>query len=217
MKRLATILAVATTFSMTAIPSVAQQPTAIVEDVRSSGAGIDAFEYLEQGKIINLGAADVVVLGYLQSCLRETITGGMITVGLTESVVDNGLVEREVVECDGGYTTLTTAEASKSGVAVFRAPDPSQVAKKPQKIYSGTPMFTFSDRVTQVDIRRVDKPRQTLALPVSGAALDMNKLGKALVPGGRYEARAGEHSIVFEIDRYAPSRGGPLIGRLVRL
>ena len=55
-------------------------PVALVEDV-TGAPGVEFMDYVEVGKIIPLNAQDSVVLDYLYSCVRETITGGVITVG----------------------------------------------------------------------------------------------------------------------------------------
>lgn len=49
-------------------------------------------DYVEPGQVIRLGAADGLVLGYLKSCWRETITGGTVTVGTEQSQVAGGEV-----------------------------------------------------------------------------------------------------------------------------
>ena len=47
-------------------------------------------DYLETGRVIRLGARETVVLSYLYSCTRETITGGTVTVGTDRSEVLSG-------------------------------------------------------------------------------------------------------------------------------
>ena len=199
-------------------PATAQQPVAIVEDVRSATADVQVFDYLRPGQVIQLGKSGVLILGYLRSCLRETITGGRVTIGNMESVVKEGQIVREVVECDGGRSKLTPAEASKSGVIVFRAPGAasSRADARPILIYSASPIFTFDASVDQVVIRRLDVAGETMVLRVNGRALDLAALGKRLAPGARYEAHAGGKAQIFEVDRHASPEGEPLIGRLIR-
>ncbi len=195
-----------------------EQPAAIVEDVRSSEAKVEAFQYLRPGKTVHLGESGVLILGYLTSCLRETISGGQVVVGETESEIQEGSVERERVECDGGQSNLSAAEAGKSGVVVFRGlekpEEPSQV--RPIRIYSASPVFTFTGPVNEVVIKRLDLSGDTEVLPVTGKTLDLAKLGRRLVPGARYEANAGGKAQVFQIDRRASPRNEAVIGRLIR-
>jgi hypothetical protein len=56
--------------------AAAQNPAALVEDVTAKNAGVDFMDYVSAGKKIKLAAGEVLVLGYLNSCIRETITGG---------------------------------------------------------------------------------------------------------------------------------------------
>ena len=64
-------------------------------------------DYVEPGQVIRLGAADGLVLGYLKSCWRETITGGTVTVGTEQSQVAGGEVARVLVQCEGGNSSAT--------------------------------------------------------------------------------------------------------------
>ena len=105
-----------------------QSPVAIVEDVSVTVSGVELLEYVNRGHTIKLGAGGTLVLGYLNSCVRETINGGSVTVGKEQSTIQGGKVSRERVECDGGKLQLTLEQASKSAVVVFRK---APRAKKP--------------------------------------------------------------------------------------
>ena len=72
----------------------AQSPAAVVEEIQGSVPGIAFMDYVEPGKIIRLGAHDRIVLGYLKSCWRETISGGTVTVGPEQSEVAGGEMAR---------------------------------------------------------------------------------------------------------------------------
>ena len=62
--------------------------------VTGKAAGVRPLAYVETGKIITLGQHDSIVLGYLNSCTEETITGGTVKVGVDQSEVQSGLVAR---------------------------------------------------------------------------------------------------------------------------
>lgn len=196
--------------------ALAQQPTAIVEEIRSQTANVEVFDYLRPGQVVDLGEADLLVLGYLESCLRETIVGGQVVVGQTESAVQSGSVDRKRVECDGGRSRLSAEQASKSGVIVFRSPDGDADQSPPIRIFSASPIFTFTDAVGELVIRRLDPPGESLVLEVRGRTLDLSELGKRLVPGALYEAQAGEKIQTFEVDLSESPIGEALIGRLIR-
>ena len=72
----------------------AQIPVALVEEVSGAPAGVEFMDYVETGKTIELGARGGIVLSYLNSCVRETISGGTVTVGTDQSDVQGGKVAR---------------------------------------------------------------------------------------------------------------------------
>jgi hypothetical protein len=207
---------------MSHLPAEAQsqpsQPVAIVEDINGSGAGVGVFEYLEAGRLIRLSADEVLVLGYLRSCIRETIHGGEVTVGAKQSSVTGGLVIREEVECDGGSTELSVAEASQSGVITFRkaaGPDAHGTRSDPIKIFSADPVFMFSGQASELILQRLDQAEAEVRLPVRKSTLNLADHNLSLASGGLYEARAGADTLVFEIASHAGT-GGPLVGRVIR-
>src|SRR3954467_13543820 len=104
-----------------AVPSFAQAPVAMVEEVASKSAGIEFMDYVSAGKVIRLAPADTLVLGYMKSCWREEIKGGPGTGGPGQSRRKDGKVRRNKVQCDGGKMQLTAQQASKSGALAFRA------------------------------------------------------------------------------------------------
>ncbi len=194
------------------------QPSAIVEDIRTTGTAVlEVFDYLSAGQVLQLGVTDTLVLGYLKSCTRETIIGGRVTVGTLQSTVEGGVVTREVVECNGGHTKMSVAEAGKSGVSVARAGDEGEwgTEANPIRVYSQTPAFTFSNRVKRLFIQRLHQNASGNTFLVSSAVLDLAQLDHALARGGIYEATANGVSRVFKVDAYA-SPGGALVGRLVQ-
>ena len=197
--------------------SAEAQPVAIVEDVTSEMPGVRAFDYLAKGRLISLSVGETLILGYLRSCVRETIQGGEVSIGARESVVVGGLVIREIVECDGGRTELSAAEAAQSGVITFRAgaQDRRGTASNPIRVFSSSPAFTFPRSVSAISIRRLDGSEPALTLPVAGRTLDLRATGEVLTPGVVYEARAGGAVRVFEIAASARP-AAPLTSRLVR-
>ena len=207
-KILAFLLAL--TLLIASLPVGAQEPTVIVEDV----ANIDspqAFDYLQPGEQIDLTNGATVILGYLTSCLRETIVGGKVTIGERESEVTGGMVTQEYVECHGGSVNLTAQQAETSGVIVLRggAGDDAIV------VYSLHPFFDFQSPISQVTIRRVDTYGKPIILTPSGRTLDLKETGRSLVAGGTYDVEIAERIRTIAIPVYARA-GGPLVSRLVR-
>ncbi len=203
-----------------AMPAWAGEPSAIVEDLAAPDAGLELMDYVEDGRVIRLGSSGTITLGYLRSCWRETISGGTVTVGARRSTIKGGAVRREMVECDGGAIELSSAEAGKSGVMVFRRAPTAQEAGLPAPqltLYGASPMITLIEPGGNVVIERLDKAGITIVIAVDGKFVDLAQGKSALEPGGLYRGRVGERAVVFKIDPFAQPGAGPIIGRLIRL
>src|SRR5215472_15763821 len=204
----------------------AQSPAAVVEEIQGSVPGIAFMDYVEPGQIIRLGAHDRIVLGYLKSCWRETISGGTVTVGLEQSEVAGGEMARAKVACEGGKKMLSAELAGKSGAMVFRqVPKPHAVAAAPHPeftLYGLSPVFEVRPPGRLV-IERLDQRGERYELAVTeqdlmrGAFFDCAKAGVALAPGGTYRAKFANRELVFKIDPDAKPGDAPLLGRLARL
>jgi hypothetical protein len=204
--------------------AVAQAPVAVVEDVTGSPAGVEFMDYVSAGKVIRLGPKDAMVLGYMKSCWRETITGGTVTVGEEQSTVSEGRIQREKVGCDGGKMQLTQAQASKSGAMVFRAPPKPVAGTTPQAqltLYGLSPVVEVKGGGLLL-IERLDQAGERHEVTIGGQQLlrgsfyDFAKAEKALAAGGLYRASVGAQHIVFKVDPYARPGQAPVVGRLLR-
>jgi len=85
---------------MGATAAYAAEPAAVVEGVSAARTDIQELDFLEAGRTFELAADEVMTLVYLTSCLQETITGGVVTIGLEQSSVAGGVVKRKNVNCD---------------------------------------------------------------------------------------------------------------------
>ena len=206
-------------------PSIAQAPVAIVEDVKGNGVGVEFMDYVAPGKVIKLGANGVVVLGYMTSCWRETITGGVVIVGAEESKTSLSQVSREKVACEGSQAQLSNREATQSAATTFRSLDSSKQAPAPrqrQMIYGLSPVIEMTQPGKLV-IERVDVPGQRIEATVSPQSLvkgkfyDLAAAGTSLMPGGTYAATLGSRKAEFKVDALARPGASPIVGRLVRL
>jgi len=207
------------------LTAATQAPVAVVEDVTGSPSGIQFMDYVEPGQVIRLGPHDTIVLGYLKSCWRETITGGTVTVGTEQSAIEGGDIARTKVACEGGRMMLTAELADKSAATAFReAPNRQSVApSRPEfTLYGLSPVIEVKSSGTLV-IERIDQPgeRHEVALGdaqlMHGAFLDLAKAGVVLTAGGIYRATVGTRQMVFKIDPNAHSGESPIVGRLIRL
>ena len=198
-------------------------PVAVVEEVTGHSAAVQFMDYVEAGQTIKLGAQDKIVLDYLSSCWRETITGGTVTVGIERSDVDGGMVERSTIACQANKMHLT-AELNKSGAMVFRDLShrrPEQI-RPPVRLYGRSPI-TEVNRTGKLIIERIDKTDEQYEISLSNitlihdAFLDLADSGVVLAAGGNYRAKAGAQQIDFVIDPHAQVGHTPIVGRLLRL
>jgi hypothetical protein len=207
-----------------AAPAIAETPAAIVEDVQGKVDGAEFMDYVAPGKIIKLGPNATLVLGYLKSCWRETITGGVVLVGAEQSSVQLGDVQRVKVPCDANAVQLSEREANHSAASTFRTMQSDQTGtpSKLTTIYGVSPLVESKVGGT-LAIERIDAKEAPLSVPlkkdilVRGRFYDLAKAGKALTPGGTYLAVLGARRFTFQVDARATSSSTPIVGRLLRL
>jgi hypothetical protein len=206
--------------------AAAQVPAAIVEDLQGKVEGVEFMDYVAPGKVIRLGPKASVVLGYLKSCWRETITGGTVVVGAEQSMVHLGDTQRVKVDCDVNAVQLADREASQSAATTFRS-----LASGPQAAVTSSPQLTLYGLSPIVEVRgggtlvveRVDVRGERYTVPIKGASLvrgkfvDFARAHKSLTAGGTYTASLGSRRTIFKIDPGATAGSTPIIGRLLRL
>jgi hypothetical protein len=199
----------------------AQLPSALVENVTGAIAGPEFLDYVSPGQVIQLGTSGTIVLAYLESCTRETITGGELTIGLHSSQVTGGEIKRETPPCN--RAAVSTAATSDAGGAVFRSRPPEKRAADSRRvsIHSLSPIFEISDHGTML-LKRIDRPGEQYEIAVSPGSLVKGKFydfavgNGPLKAGGKYEVSFGANQLILEVDHLAYT-DGPLLARLVRL
>ncbi len=97
---------------------------ALVENLTGNSPGVEFMDYVQVGQVIRLGPRDTLVLSYMTSCVRETITGGTVTIGTDSSEVQSGQIVRARGQCAAGKMVLTGAQTPIGG-RTFRG-GPSQ-------------------------------------------------------------------------------------------
>jgi hypothetical protein len=207
-----------------AAPALAETPAAIVEDVQGKVDGVAFMDYVAPGKIIKLGPKASITLSYLKSCMRETISEGVVLVGTEQSTVQLGEVQRTKVPCDTKAAQLSDREANQSAATTFRTMR-SDVKGAPDKlptIYGTVPLIQAKSGSTLV-IERTDGKEPAISVPlnndimIGGKFYDLAKAGKSLTPGGSYVAILGAKRYAFQVDAGATSSPTPIVGRLLRL
>ena len=203
--------------------AAAQPPVAVVEDVQGKVTGAEFMDYVAPGTVIKLGQSGVVVLGYIKSCLRETISGiGTVIVGAEESMVHLGDVKTSKVRCDSGRTRLIDREVGESAATVVRSMNGMESRSPSLTIYGLSPIFETAGR-GKLTVERLDESGERYefdigpATAVRGKFYDLARTGTTLKPGGIYVASLGSRRVVFLIDRQAEPGPSPIIGRLVRM
>ena len=208
----------------------AQTPVAIVEDVKGQIAGLEAMDYLVSGRTLWLAGDETVVIGYLKSCVRETIHGGTVKIGDKQSTVEAGDIERARVECDAQRMMATPGQPLDSTGYVFRdavavserMPDAPRGPGPQFTLYGSSPLIELNGRGTLV-IARLDTKGEYFNFDIDqdmllhGRFLDLAIRGKSLSPGGVYGARWQKRLVVFKIDSAARPGPTPILGRLLRL
>ena len=201
----------------------AEPPAALVEDIQGKVTGAEFMDYVVPGQVIKIGKAGSIVLSYLKSCRRETISGiGTVIVGADESKIHLSDIQDEKVDCDASHAHATTKETSEVAATVVRgitspaASTPAQVT-----LYGTSPIFEVKGRGALL-VERLDKAgeRQQIEIGdnrIKGRFLDFAKLNRALAPGGTYAASFGATKIVFRIDPQAKSGAAPVLGRLLQM
>lgn len=199
-------------------------PVAVVEEVRGKAAGLEFMDYVEAGRVIKLGPKDTIVLGYLKSCLRETITGGTVVVGAEQSKVHLGQIDSVKVECDA-TAQLSERQATESAATVFRGMGPTKTAggEPPRTLvlFGRSPVFELKEPAT-LTLERLDKAGEKQTITVSqkmllrGRFYDMARSDKSLAAGGSYVATLGPRKVAFKVSADAKSGATPAVGRLVR-
>ncbi len=189
----------------------AGQPVAVVEDGTGQMGGLQLFDFVEDGRIIELAAGEKLTIGYFSSCVQETIAGGRVKIGSDRSEVEGGTVSRNEVECDGGRMIVSAAD---SAVGVARG---AKTEVDPQfTLHGASPLVRF-EQAARVVIERLDKPGLVLILPVSGKVIDLAKQGLSLPPGGVYRCLAGNASVIFKVSEDAEAGESAVLGRLIQV
>lgn len=117
------------------------EPTALVEGV-SGTSSVELMDYVYPGQVIDLGAKGSITLAHFESCVTETIRGGVVTVGAGSSDVSGGRLSAKETPCQGAKPIIT-AEASEAGAAAKRLGQGGGAAEREFILKSGAPVFKW--------------------------------------------------------------------------
>jgi len=202
--------------------AAAEPPVAVVEEVKGKVTGAEFMDYVAPGAVIKLGPAGSIVLGYMDSCWRETITGiGTVIVGRTESMVHLSEVQGARMDCDASHSHATARETSDVAATVVRSMAKGSSITPQVTLYGASPIVEARGK-GKLTVERLDVKgeRQQIELDgnqLKGRFFDFASANKSLNPGGTYSATFGSSQIVFRIDPKAKSGATPIIGRMLRM
>ena len=205
-----------------ASPAAADSPVAVVEDIKGKVTGAEFMDYVTPKAVIKIGDGGSVILSYLKSCRRETISGaGTVVVGTEESAVHLAEVKAEMTNCDPNQANATTRETSGVAATVLRSVDATSLPQPQLTLYGASPLVEAKGRGKLV-IRRLDVPGERQEINLGGTQLkgkffDFASENVALVPGGLYSATFKSSKIVFRVDPQAQPGATPIVGRLLRM
>lgn len=201
--------------------AAAQGPVAVVEDVQGKVTDVEFMDYVAPGKVIKLGSDSKVVLGYMKSCLRETISGvGTVIIGEEQSMVQSGDIKSAKVDCDS-HAQLVDQSIDESAATVVRSMNPP--APSSRFILHGLSPIVETPGRGQLVVERLDVRGERYDVDLSAAFVEHGKFydfardGTALKPGGTYAVSLGSQRTVFVVDREAEPGLAPIISRLIRL
>lgn len=182
--------------------AAAEGLSAIVESVSPAREDVRAFDVLAEGTVIELKPGETLVLGYMDSCAHEEISGGKVTIGAGESAVEGGAVKRTIVPCNGSVDPDSAAGANEAAVVAIRSLGGASGANV-RVVPSLQPVFVLSEGAVPGDptliIQRLDRTESPIRVSLFGRTLDLKQTGMKLTPGGVYSAICGERKVAFKI------------------
>jgi len=180
----------------------AQALTAIVESVSPPRDDVRSFDLLAQGTVIELKAGETLVLGYMDSCAHEEISGGKVTIGTGQSNVEGGDVKRTAVPCNGSVDPDSAAGSNEAAVVAIRSMGAAN-AQGVRVVPALQPVFVLAEGEVPADpslvIQRIDREEAPIRVSLFGRTLDLRQTGMKLTPGGLYSAICGDHKVAFKI------------------
>lgn len=203
--------------------ATAQAPVAVVEEVQGNVTGAEFMDYVVPGKVIKLGQDASIVVGYMKSCRRETISGtGTVVVGEDESKVHLAQVDATRTNCDPAQAHATTRATSDVAASVVRSLTKGAApAGPPLTLYGTSPLVEAKGRGALV-FERLDQKGERQQFDLTGNQLkgrfyDLAGTSKSLTPGATYAATFASRRIVFRVDPQAKAGPTPIVGRLLRM
>ena len=190
------------------------EPSALVEDISSERDDVQLMDYLEPGQTIKLAADETIVIGYLLSCVQETITGGTVTVGEDESTISGGKKETAYVDCDGGPVVAQVGAEQEAGAAAIRGAGDVEAERI---LFGVSPIVKLTQGASELEVSRLDESEEIRRISVNGGIVDFAAAKIELTPGGTYRIKAGDKELVFKVSRLAEGTNASRLARFLPL
>ncbi|WP_374385163.1 hypothetical protein [Dongia sp.] len=204
-----------------AAPAMAgDKPVAIVEDTNGSVPGVAALDLLRAGRKIVLPPKATMIVSYLDSCRRENIRGGTITIGTEQSTVDNGEIVREQLACDPVALALSPEQANQSAAIVFRQPDKiagDPIAERAAFMMDTRRPLLVAPGIAVAQIVDLRHPERRWSVRLKDGVAELGVGQKPLDAGGVYEVSADGRKVIFRIGKDATDAPLKLLKRIIRL
>ena len=113
-------------------------------------------DFLDAGTIFEFRPSESIVIGYLSSCVLESITGGKVTIGQHQSIVIGGEVNRRTLECVSGDKIGGSVKNQTAAAVVFRGMKNKNAATIDKTIYSLFPIVRLGSDDGQLMVTRAD-------------------------------------------------------------
>src|SRR6516165_3546961 len=134
MARIVTALAVASLITTVSVATAAEpNEAALVESVSGKSLNVQPMDYVQVGQTIRLGPYGTIVLSYKASCVREMITGGIVTIGTEHSYVRSGEIRRLGSQCDTGRRLTDSDRPTAFAGKTFRGIQPADPLATPAR------------------------------------------------------------------------------------
>jgi len=195
---------------------VEAEPVALIENINVQSSDFQIMDFLNSGAKIKLNANESLVLGYLNSCIQESIDGGSVTVGAEKSVVVGGQVRRKQLNCGGNAKiSATRKKKGDAGAVVFRTKNNAKKVKAEHEVYGVSPIIFLTASSDEIFITSLDGKGKRYRIIVENSFVDLAKSGLKLRRNFIYRLESGKRTTTFKVSAKA-RRKVPLLGRLLR-
>lgn len=199
---------------------IAPAPVAIVENVTDNLVAVAPLDLLRDGDVMALAPDQGIIISYLDSCQRESIRGGTVAIGRSQSDVVGGIVSRQAVACDAIALALTPDQANQSAALAFRQPeqvaDGDPLAASAAFVMATRHPVVIAGGLNAVTIRDLRQSGAAIMRQARNGVIELTDAASPLAKGGVYRLEGGGRSLIFRVGREATDAPLPILKRIIR-